>query len=68
MIIFLLIYLHLVSDNKAYKGHCVLSKNVLSFVFQIFDFQVLCFWLLCFVSCVVKWRDGDIKGSDKMAM
>ena len=23
------------------------------------------FWLLCFVSCVVKRRDGDIKGSDK---
>ena len=24
-------------------GHCVLCKDVLSFVFQTFDFQVLCF-------------------------
>ena len=29
--------------TKAYKGHCVLCKDVLSFVFQTFDFQVLCF-------------------------
>ena len=29
--------------TEAYKGHCVLCKNVLSFVFQIYDFQVLCF-------------------------
>ena len=27
----------------AYKGHCVLCKDVLSFGFQTFDFQVLCF-------------------------
>ena len=29
--------------TEAYKGHCVLCKDVLSFVFQTFDFQVLCF-------------------------
>ena len=28
---------------EAYKGHCVLCKDVLSFVFQTFYFQVLCF-------------------------
>ena len=35
--------------TEAYKGHCVLSKDVLSFVFQTFDFQVLCFgfYVLC---------------------
>ena len=42
--------------TEAYKGHCVLCKDVLSFVFQTFDFQVL-----CFVSCAVKRRNGDIK-------
>ena len=30
-------------STEAYKGHCVLCKDVLSFVFQTFDFQVLCF-------------------------
>ena len=29
--------------TEAYKGHCVLCKDVLSFVFQTFDFHVLCF-------------------------
>ena len=29
--------------TEAYKGHCVLCKDVLCFVFQTFDFQVLCF-------------------------
>ena len=29
--------------TEAYKGHCVLCKAVLSFVFQNYDFQVLCF-------------------------
>ena len=29
--------------TEAYKGHCVLCKDVLSFVFPTFDFQVLCF-------------------------
>ena len=37
--------------TDAYKGHCVLCKDVLSFVFQTFSSFV--FWLLCFVSCVV---------------
>ena len=32
--------------TEAYKGHCVLCKDVLSFVFQTFDFQVLAFVLL----------------------
>ena len=31
------------NSTEAYKGHCVLCKDVLSFVFQTFDFQVLCF-------------------------
>ena len=31
------------NSTEAYKGHCVLCKDVLSFVFQIYDFQVLCF-------------------------
>ena len=37
--------------TEAYKGHCVLCKDVLSFVFQTFDFQVLCFGFcaLCLV-------------------
>ena len=43
-------------STEAYNGHCVLCKDVLSFMFQTFDFQVL-----CFVSFVVKWRDGEIK-------
>ena len=30
-------------STEAYKGHWVLCKDVLSFVFQTFDFQVLCF-------------------------
>ena len=30
-------------STEAYKGHCVLCKDVLSFVYQTFDFQVLCF-------------------------
>ena len=30
-------------STEAYKGHCVLCKDVLSFVFQTFDFQVLFF-------------------------
>ena len=30
-------------STEAYKGHCVLCKDVLSFVFQTFDFQFLCF-------------------------
>ena len=30
-------------STEAYKGHCVLCMDVLSFVFQTFDFQVLCF-------------------------
>ena len=44
------------------SGHCVLCKDVLSFVFPTFDFHVLCFGfcVLCFVSCVVKRCDGDI--------
>ena len=40
--------------TEAYKGHCVLCKDVLSFVFQTFDFQVLCFgFCVKDVSCVV---------------
>ena len=35
-------------STEAYKGHCVLCKDVLSFVFQTFDFQILCFGL-CFL-------------------
>ena len=27
--------------TDAFKGHCVLCKDVLSYVFQTFDFQVL---------------------------
>ena len=29
--------------TEAYKGHCVLCKDVFSFVFQTYDIQVLCF-------------------------
>ena len=29
--------------TEAYKGHCVLCKDVLSFVSQTFEFQVSCF-------------------------
>ena len=36
--------------TDAYKGHCVLCKDVLSFVFQTFDFQVLCFGF-CVLCC-----------------
>ena len=38
--------------TEAYKGHCVLCKDVLSFVFQPFDFQVLCFGF-CFLCPVL---------------
>ena len=31
------------THTEAYKGHCVLCKDVLSFVFRTFDFSVLCF-------------------------
>ena len=34
-------------------GHCVLCKDVLSFVFQTFDFQVLCF-VFCVLCC---WKN-----------
>ena len=34
---------YLLKITEAYKGHCVLCKDVLSFVFQTFDFHVLCF-------------------------
>ena len=39
--------------TEAYKGHCVLCKDVLSFVFQTLYFQVLCFGfcVLCPVCC-----------------
>ena len=35
------------------KGHCVLCKDVLSFVFQTFDFQFLCFGFKICVLCPV---------------
>ena len=49
-----LLYVHEPIHTEAYKGHCVLCKDVLSFVFQTFDFQVLCFGfcVLCPVFCV----------------
>ena len=34
---------HMEQCTEAYKGHCVLCKDVLSFVFHTFDFQVLWF-------------------------
>ena len=37
-------------NTEAYKGHCVLCKDVLSFVFQTFEFQVLCF-VFCVLWC-----------------
>ena len=40
------------STTEAYKGHCVLCKDVLSFVYQTFDFQVLCFGF-CFLCPVL---------------
>ena len=52
----------IVKSTEAYKGHFVLCKDVLSFVFQYYDFQVLCFGFC--VLCPVlfnKRRDGDIK-------
>ena len=36
------------NSTEAYKGHCVLCKDVLSFVFQTFDFQFLCFGFCVF--------------------
>ena len=36
--------------SLSYKGHCVLCKDVLSFVFQTFDFQVLSFGF-CVLCC-----------------
>ena len=50
------------SATEAYKGHCVLCKDVLSFVFQTFDFCVL-----AFVFCPVSLNGAmeTQKGSDK---
>ena len=53
--------------TEAYKGHCVLCKDVLSFVFQTFDFQVLCFGF-CVLCPVLLGAMETYKGNDKMAM
>ena len=38
--------------TEAYKGHCVLCNDALSFVFQTFDFQVLCSgFCVCVLCC-----------------
>ena len=46
-------------STEAYKGHCVLCKDVLNFVFQTFDFQVLCFGFC--VLCPVLLFNGAIE-------
>ena len=55
--------------TEAYKGLCVLYKDVFSFVFQTFDFQVLCFGfcVLCpvLLNCAMETfrisnKNGDV--------
>ena len=41
---------HCLFSTEAYKGHCVLRKAVLSFVFQTFRFCVLAF-VFCVMCC-----------------
>ena len=46
-------------------GHCVLCKDVLSFVFQTFDFQVLCFGSCVLCPALLNGAMENKKGSDK---
>ena len=57
--------IYICKSTEAYKGHCVLCRDVLSFVFQTFDFQVLCFGFCVLCPVLLNGPMDTLEGSAK---